>query len=412
MLSLDLYKRTHLRNGVLTNGQVRKRQSDMIEEQTWFEDIQSRKCYIYDYFHDDNSHLNQGMDYSSTSKTPIDAKFIVTQYGTLSKDQVEYHLQLRPSQKLKFNEGDDLYYYEENFTNKYGATFPIGLYCDIPDDNGVYHKWLICSKEVGNQFIKYSILPCNYYFHWIEVQNNKRIKRKMWGVTRNQNSYNSGLWSNYVYTTIENQNMAWLPMNSITEKLYYTHSDDKNSNQRIVMSAPIDVPIVWKISKVETTQPFGLQKLTLYQDVWKPFADYIDKEDKDDIFAMYADYYSTNIEPETTEDNGSNKIQISCNTNTIKAGGSYKLLKVAIFDSSGTDITNKYLDKFSIDCWRCYLNDEDITNSDLITWLEQPSKNHIKIKFSNDRTYLADKLNIECNIETLVGKIQLEIIAL
>ena len=352
MLSLDLYKRTHLRNGVLTNGQVRKRQSDMIEEQTWFEDIQSRKCYIYDYFHDDNSHLNQGMDYSSTSKTPIDAKFIVTQYGTLSKDQV------------------------------------------------------------GNQFIKYSILPCNYYFHWIEVQNNKRIKRKMWGVTRNQNSYNSGLWSNYVYTTIENQNMAWLPMNSITEKLYYTHSDDKNSNQRIVMSAPIDVPIVWKISKVETTQPFGLQKLTLYQDVWKPFADYIDKEDKDDIFAMYADYYSTNIEPETTEDNSSNKIQISCNTNTIKAGGSYKLLKVAIFDSSGTDITNKYLDKFSIDCWRCYLNDEDITNSDLITWLEQPSKNHIKIKFSNDRTYLADKLNIECNIETLVGKIQLEIIAL
>ena len=87
-------------------------------------------------------------------------------------------------------------------------------------------------------------------------------------------------------------------------------------------------------------------------------------------------------------------------------------LKVAIFDSSGTDITNKYLDKFSIDCWRCYLNDEDITNSDLITWLEQPSKNHIKIKFSNDRTYLADKLNIECNIEKLVGKIQLEIIAL
>ncbi len=38
--------------------------------------------------------------------------------------------------------------------------------------------------------------------------------------------------------------------------------------------------------------------------------------------------------------------------------------------------------------------------------------NQAKIKFSNDRTYLADKLNIECNIETLVGKIQLEIIAL
>ncbi len=43
--------------------------------------------------------------------------------------------------------GDDLYYYEENFTNKYGATFPIGLYCDIPDDNGYITNGLFVQQK-------------------------------------------------------------------------------------------------------------------------------------------------------------------------------------------------------------------------------------------------------------------------
>ena len=90
------------------------------------------------------------------------------------------------SQPVRFNKGDDLYYYETDFRKRYGATFPIGLWVDLPDDKGVYHKWLICRNEPANQFPKYLILPANYELMWVEKNNEKRIKRRMWCVLRQQ----------------------------------------------------------------------------------------------------------------------------------------------------------------------------------------------------------------------------------
>ena len=185
-----------------TVGRVHYDNANITMEMTWDNDIQSRRCYIYDYFHDDDRAHNRDMTYDDTTKTPIDVKFEVSQYQTLAKDRVEYHIMFRPSQPLRFEEEDDLYYYEEDFVQKYGAEFPIGLYIDIPDEDGVYHKWLICMNELGNQFRKYSVLPCNYYYHWIEFNGNERIKRKMWGVSRAQNSYNSGCTYVHIYRNV------------------------------------------------------------------------------------------------------------------------------------------------------------------------------------------------------------------
>ena len=169
-------------------GQIHKKNSDMIMEQTWDRDIQSKKCYIYDYYHDDQPWLRDGMTYDNTTKTPIDAKFIMTTSQSLDKDRVTVLLQFRPSEKLRFDKGDSLYYYETDYRGRYNCDFPCGMYCDIPDDNGVYHKWIICAKQIGNQFTKYLILPANYRFTWIESDGNKRIIRRVWGATRNQNS--------------------------------------------------------------------------------------------------------------------------------------------------------------------------------------------------------------------------------
>lgn len=171
-----------------TIGMAQKHNADMIMEQTWDRDIQSKIAYIYDYYHDDSPTLSYGMSYDNTTKTKIDIKFIVTQYQTLAKDDVEYHIQFKPSQKLSFSSGDELYYYETSFTKRYGAEFPIGLYIDIPNENGIYEKWLICGKESQNQFPKYAVLKCNYYYHWISEEGSKRIKNKMWAVSRSQNS--------------------------------------------------------------------------------------------------------------------------------------------------------------------------------------------------------------------------------
>ena len=111
-----------------TLGQIRKQQSDEIMEQTWNSDIQSKVCYIYDYFHDDQPDKNVGMTYENTKKTKIDVKFIVKTYQSIDKDQVEYYVQFRPSQKVWFEESDELYYFETDYRQKYGIQdFPIGL---------------------------------------------------------------------------------------------------------------------------------------------------------------------------------------------------------------------------------------------------------------------------------------------
>lgn len=171
-----------------TIGQLHKEASDFQMESLWDFDPQAKIAYIYDYFHDDQPDKKDHMTYENTTKTRIDAKFVVKSYQSIDKDQVEYYLQFRPSQPLEFSEGDDLYYYEIDFHKRYGADFPIGLFCDLPDDRGVYHKWLICAKEIANQFVNYLILPCNYQLMWIERNRNEKLKRKMWGVLRNQNS--------------------------------------------------------------------------------------------------------------------------------------------------------------------------------------------------------------------------------
>lgn len=118
-----------------TLGEKLKSDSDMLMELTWNADHQAKIAYIYDYWHDDFftdkfgnlRTLKDGMTYENTNKTKVDVKFIVKSYQSMDKDQVEYYLQFKPSQKLEFDKSDDLYYYETNFRQRYGTQFPIGL---------------------------------------------------------------------------------------------------------------------------------------------------------------------------------------------------------------------------------------------------------------------------------------------
>lgn len=144
----------------------------------------------------------------------------------MDKDQVDYYVQFRPSQSIRFSEDDELYYFETDYKTTYGNTFPIGLYLDIPDDRNVYRKWLICREEKANQFAKYLVLPCDYELCWIETNGKDRIKRRMWSVLRMQSSYTIGQYTDHVFTRTDNQNKIWLPLNKLTEKFWYTNSED------------------------------------------------------------------------------------------------------------------------------------------------------------------------------------------
>lgn len=144
-----------------TNGQVHKTESDQIMNATWWDDIQSRVGYLYDFYHDSETDkledLHPEIDYL---KQPVDIKFLVTQHPTLSNSQIEYYIMFRPGQKRVLD------YYDESVCNT-DAEYPIGMYIDIPDNDGIFNRWLIVGTDDGtNQFRRFRVMKCNYYLHW------------------------------------------------------------------------------------------------------------------------------------------------------------------------------------------------------------------------------------------------------
>ena len=383
-------------NGAKTIGQIYKEQSDDMMNWTWDNDIQSKICYIYDFYHDDQPRLAEGMTYDNTTKTRIDAKFIVKSYQSMDKDQVDYYIQFKPTQKTHFSEGDELYYFETDYRQKYHNDNFIGLFIDIPNDENIYEKWMILRTEPANQFPKYLILKCNYELMWIENNGTEKIKRRMWSVLKMQSSYNSGLWTDLRFTSQENQNKVWLPLNPITEKIWYTNESSKN--MRVLVSSFTDNAIAWQISKVENAQPLGIQKLTLYQDFFDQHRDYIEKDSDGNIIGMWANYFDSEIaptDPDTpTTPPSSITARISASTSTIKVGGSYKNLTVNLFNDSNEDITTEYADATLT--WTCSIDDEDWT--DKVTWRAGTEYNQKKVKFPNNDSVLGKILSVKCEI--------------
>lgn len=398
-----------------TLGEKLKSDSDKIMELTWNNDIQSKICYIYDFYHDDQPRLAEGMTYENTTKTRIDAKFIVKSYQSMDKDQVDYYVQFRPSQSIRFPEDDELYYFETDYKTIYGNTFPIGLYLDIPDDRNVYHKWLICREEKANQFPKYLVLPCDYELCWIETNGKDRIKRRMWSVLRMQSSYTIGQYTDRVFTRTDNQNKIWLPLNKLTEKFWYTNSED--TTMRIVVSAPTEHPLIWACTKIENIQPIGIQKLTIYQTVWSDNRDYIEKDSDGNIIGMWANYFDSEIPPadpdtKPTPSPVTNILAIiTSSASSIKVGGSYRTLNIKLSNDSDEDVTDTFGDSKSNFEWHFEIDGEEykgIIRNDI-------SFCQMKIKFPDNYDYVGKVLTIYCTItnETLgyihSEKLQLEI---
>lgn len=412
----DFYKRktqvdTHSTGkNYSTLGEKLKSDSDTLMELTWDNDIQSKVCYIYDFYHDDQPRLAEGMTYENTTKTRIDAKFIVKSYQSMDKDQVDYYIQFKPTQKTHFSESDELYYFETDYRQKYHNDNFIGLFIDIPNDENIYEKWMILRTEPANQFPKYLILKCNYELMWIENNGTEKIKRRMWSVLKMQSSYNSGLWTDLRFTSQENQDKVWLPLNPITEKIWYTNESSKN--MRVLVSSFTDNAIAWQISKVENAQPLGVQKLTLYQDFFDQHRDYIEKDSDGNIIGMWASYFDSEIAPTDpstpTTPPSSITAKISASTSTIKVGGSYKNLTVNLFNDSNEDITTEYAD--ATFAWTCSIDNEDWT--DKVTWRAGTEYNQKKVKFPSDTSVIGEILSVRCAVIKDTEIIESEILQL
>lgn len=177
------FKNMHSTN---IQGRARKKESDIIMDVTFDNDIQYTVGYFYDYYHDDEplKYKNLNPEESET-KIPIEMKYITHSHNSESKDQVGYHIQFKTTQVNPID------YYEEKFVKKWDAEFPVGLYCDIPDEKGIYRKWLVTERAdwLGLEFPTWYILPVDYVFQWI-YKDSKGLTHKyqMCGVQRSQNS--------------------------------------------------------------------------------------------------------------------------------------------------------------------------------------------------------------------------------
>ena len=288
MSAFELYRDIE---SVKTVGQAHKVESDVIENATWWNAIESRVGYFYDHYHDLKSEDKQKLfdlhPENDPQKIPIDIKYFRHTSQTYSKDVVSYHLRFRPNQKCTVP------YYDEMYKDVYDAHFPVGLFVDIQDANGKYNKWMVVALANSNdmQFPSYEILPCDHVFQWIH----EGKKYQMAGVSRSQNSYNSGIWTDFRVTSVENQTKAALPLNQISEAIFY--------DKRMILE-PLGIetePVVWKVSKVERASSNGVLMLTFAQDLYDEHKDFIERDTSGKIIGKWADYYGDWVEPTSSD---------------------------------------------------------------------------------------------------------------
>lgn len=368
MIDFEKYRQNYgQRNSV---GDIRKQHSDMIMEYTWDGDIQTKQCYLYDCYHDDELHkLRNLSSQNSTTKTPISAKYIVDSYQSMDKDQVSYHIQFKPSQECNVD------YYAEMFEKRYDTLFPLGLYIDIPDAKGQYNKWLIVDKAnyYNPQFITFQILPCDYIFQWIYENKKYQIA----GVLRSQNSYNSGVWSDYRITFPEDQRKFIVPLNRDTEKLFY--------NQRMIIDAKVESePVVWDVTKTHRLAPNGLLRATLAQGQFNHNTDYIERDNEGNIVGMWADYFpaANNTNEYATTLISDSKIIYSGKNPQIKINGSAKTFTLQNAEDKNIN-------------WSFKINSIPVSDDpDSPVRIVEKENNFVKLKFAGTFDYIGSILTV------------------
>lgn len=165
----------------------------------------------------------------------------------------------------------------------------------------------------------------------------------------------------------------------------------------MAISAPIEEPIVWKISKVENVSPLGINQLTFVQDHWDQYKDYIEKDQDGNVIGIWCDYFSQeNIVPEEEKEpiiTLHSEVTTSGTPPTIKIGGSYKTFTVTFYDG------DKEID-YRIGNWKFAIRESETE----IRTLDNPSEllslkpvdgkmNQLKIKFNKTRLDESDEIS-------------------
>ena len=290
----EAYKNRMAHSGRNTSEMLRM-QSNMVVEQTWDRDPNYRQVYVVK--------VDSGLPSVTVKHELIDAKFNVKTYANITSDEPAYLLQFRHGEEKRHPE------------------IGIGSYVYMADEDGEWKWWMIQYLDELPTFRQYYILECNYTFKWI-------AEGKIYsclGVQRVQQSYNSGSWDGDRFGFVDNITSAIMPTNDDTVTIGYNH--------RFMITDPRRVtPLVWAVSKIEDSTPFGLTEFKFTQETYAPTLD--NKE------LMICNYYDSPITPEVpnVEEGlqGTATITYNGTKPTVKVGGSYKIFTPTFSDETVT----------------------------------------------------------------------------
>ena len=222
----------------------------------------------------------------------------------------------------------------------------------------------------------------------------------------------SGIWRDMIQTIVEVQQKAALPMNDLTETIFY--------DKRMIIDSALynqdAEPRAFLISKVNRINPKGILIITAAQKKFDQHLDYIERDESGKVIGMWAGYYESNIEPTSViynnEESSENDDQseepiitstLSCSGKPqIKIGGSSKTI-TARFYSDSEEIEapeNGFI--FTID-------GEDAAT---LLSIEALSESAVKIKFLGNDTYIGKILSIKNVSDEIVSTLDIEIVPL
>lgn len=347
-MAYDLFRKRMGSNSVMSSSLIN--QSNMIMDKTFNRDPAFKKCYILkkgkifpeqslDGYKKAKSVYNNESHYNPLELNDfeeIEAKYLVHTYYSIEGDNVDYYLQFRPG------------------ANGINQNIRIGAFVLIPDDLGEYNLWVIIAKDDRPQFPQYYILKCNMLVKWIIEEKDIKLYYGehvdigtyfSWAVKRTQSSYNSGVWQDYLTESVENQMKLWFPTNDDTMTITY--------NQRFIISYNPKRQTVWRVTKVEDTEPTGMTKITYAQTLdnqdtdGRLFVNHTTNNYSDKTFDINTDYYCSRTNDKENHgnlydiDNSQSVITYSGLQSSLKIGGSAKTYKANFYNSNGELVNRK-----------------------------------------------------------------------
>lgn len=339
-------------------GEMLRRQSNMVVEQTWDRDPNARKVYVVK--------VDSGLPEVTPMNELIDVKFNVKTYENITSDEPSYWMQFRHGEEKRHPE------------------IAIGSYVYMENEDHEWTWWMLQDIDERPSFRQYQALQCNYTFKWIE---DGKIYNCL-GVQRIQQSYNSGSWEGDRFGFVDNITSAILPANYDTFTIHYNH--------RFMITDPRrPTPLVWSVSKIDDSTPIGLLELKFTQETYSPTLD--NKE------LMLCNYYDSNVEPETldrvTDLRSPATITFSGTTATLKVGGNFKTFTASFYDENTT-----------VDHWLVSDENGDIS-SDVENYVIEYDTNKLKLKIARNYNLIGKVLIIQAiGTDGNAAEIQMEVI--